>query len=117
MMQITVDRYRAINQGALKAACTVCLISNDGQPVLDISNVKIMEGREGLFVSMPAEKGRDQKWYPLVWIKHKGLKAGIEAQVLDAYERRLTGEVPSSAPAPTAQSEPAPTGGPACLSD
>lgn len=113
-MKITIDRYRAINQGALKAACTVCLISKDGEPVLDISGVKIMEGREGLFVSMPAEKGRDQKWYSLVWIKHKGLKAEIDHAVLAEYERRTT---PSAAVAtrPTATQTINELSGPACL--
>ena len=112
-MKITVERFRSIQQGALLAACTVSLASDKGEPVLDIAGVKIMGGREGRFVSMPAEKGRDQKWYPLVYIKHKDLKDAIERAVLEDYERR-TSRHGAAPPAPAATPDPEPSG-PACL--
>ena len=91
-MRVKVTRWRAINQGTLKAACTIELHSEQDGYVMDICNVKLMEGREGPFVSMPAEKGRDGKWYSLVFIKHQGLKQAIHDAVL-AYAT-LGGTVP-----------------------
>ena len=81
-MRVEISHWRAINQGALKSACTVELHSEKDGHIMDICGVKLMEGRDGPFVSMPAEKGRDLKWYSLVFIKHQGLKQAIQDAVL-----------------------------------
>lgn len=36
-------------------------------PFLEIKNIQIKEGRNGAFLSYPAQKGKDDKWYPHVY--------------------------------------------------
>lgn len=115
-MRVDVSRFRAIHQGALLAACTVTVVSQKGEPILDIASVKLMDGHKGRFVSMPAEKGRDQKYYSLVFIRHRELKQLIEDAVLNAFDRSLghAAAPPPAVPTPAAAA-PQSAGGPACL--
>ena len=52
---------------------------------LIISGVRVVDGREGLFVSMPREQGKDQKWYDKVRFMEKTIKDHVSDVVLKAY--------------------------------
>ena len=34
----------------------------------EMKGFKLIEGDNGLFVGAPSQKGKDDKWYPMVWI-------------------------------------------------
>lgn len=73
-------------QSALKAYCDLAV----GDLVL-IRGLRVVEGREGLFVSMPRQQGKDAKWYDSVVVLTKEVKAEISRVVLEAYEQQEQG--------------------------
>ncbi len=50
-----------------------------------IKGIRVVDGKEGLFVSMPAELGKNERWYERVRCLKKGIKLLISQKVLDAY--------------------------------
>ncbi len=55
-----------------------------------VKGLLVMSGKNGLFVSMPRQKGKDSKWYETVRVLTPDVKEQINAVVLSAYQ---TGEV------------------------
>lgn len=53
--------------------------------VLLIKGVRIVQGKKGLFVSMPTEQGKNEKWYERVQCLNKDIRAVIAQKVLEAY--------------------------------
>jgi stage V sporulation protein G len=53
--------------------------------VLLIKGIRVVDGKEGLFVSMPSEQGKDDRWYERVRCLNKEVKGLIIRKVLDAY--------------------------------
>jgi len=72
--------YRLEGDGSTKAF--VDLAVNDS---LLIRGLKIVNGSKGLFVSMPREQGKDQKWYDTVRPLNKEIQQEISLVVLSAY--------------------------------
>lgn len=50
-----------------------------------IKGVKVIEGQKGLFVSMPQEKGKDNKWYDTIRCLTNETRSAIAKEVLAAY--------------------------------
>ena len=54
-----------------------------------IKGFKLVEGINGLFVSMPSRKGKDQqgedKWFDTIWIEDQNLRNTLNQLALDAY--------------------------------
>jgi stage V sporulation protein G len=50
-----------------------------------IKGIRIVEGKDGMFVSMPREEGKDGKWYHVVVPLKREIKDQIEKIVLEAY--------------------------------
>lgn len=53
-----------------------------------IQGFGIRDGKNGLFVSMPKEVGKDGKWYERVRLVDDGFKAHLNTLLLDAYEKK-----------------------------
>jgi stage V sporulation protein G len=53
--------------------------------VLLIKGVRIVKGKNGLFVSMPVEQGKDEKWYERVRCLNQDIRSLISEKVLEAY--------------------------------
>jgi stage V sporulation protein G len=51
-----------------------------------IKGIRIVEGEKGLFVSMPQEQGKDDKWYDRVRCLNNDVRQLISQKVLEAYE-------------------------------
>jgi stage V sporulation protein G len=80
MMEMEVARiYKTSNSSALKAFVDIVI----GQ--LLVKGVRIIEGKEGLFVTMPQVSGKDGKFYPTVMCLDDSLKEKLEKVVLEAY--------------------------------
>lgn len=87
-MKIQAKIDRVLQSGKLKAIASVSL---DGMFV--VKGLKIMDGRKGLFVSMPQEvfAGKDGKkqYSNLFFPMTNGAKEELQTVVLDAYRQHL----------------------------
>lgn len=102
-MEIKVQSMRKLDTaqgGTLKAFADVVL---DG--VILIKGLRVVEGKQGLFVSMPQQQNKkDQKWYAIVSILDEGLFTEVRNAVMDAYEG--TAQAPSRGKATTPATDP-----------
>jgi len=51
-----------------------------------IKGLRILKGKNGLFLGMPQEQGKDGKWYSLVYTDSPEAKAKLTEVVLAAYQ-------------------------------
>ena len=80
-LRLAVTRMHKLNgDGALKAFCDISVLDS-----LVINGLRVVEGKEGLFVGMPQEAGKDGKWYNTVIPLKREIKDEIERIVLEAY--------------------------------
>ncbi len=55
--------------------------------VFIVKGLRVVEGKNGLFVSMPSEKGKDGKWYDTAHPLTKEFRESLNEVVLEAYEQ------------------------------
>lgn len=72
--------HKLDGEGSTKAFCDLSILDS-----LVIKGLRVVEGKEGLFVSMPREVSRDGKWFNTVIPLKKEVKDEIEKVVLEAY--------------------------------
>lgn len=81
-IQFTVEKMFCLpDTGKLKAFADVGV--NDA---LIIKGVRLVEGKKGLFVSMPQEQGKDSKWYDQVVCKSASLYEELSETVIGHYK-------------------------------
>lgn len=68
-------------EGSLKAYCDLVV---DGRFL--IKGLRVVNGKNGLFVSMPRQQGKTGKWFDLVSPLSKDTKAEVDRLVLEAYQ-------------------------------
>ena len=73
-------------EGTLRAFCD--LVVGD---LFIIKGLRVVNGRKGLFVSMPRQQGKDTKWYDVVETLTKEVKREVDQLVLSAYEQAAQG--------------------------
>ncbi len=82
-IQFTVERMFCLpDNGKLKAFADVVI--NDA---LVIKGVRLLNGKKGLFVSMPQEQGKDDKWYDQVVCKSASLYEELSDKVIEHYKK------------------------------
>ena len=80
-LKIAVTRlHRLDGTGATKAFCDVAIADS-----IVINGLRIVEGKDGLFVTMPREEGKDGNWYNTVIPLKREVKDEIERVVMEAY--------------------------------
>ena len=67
--------------GTVRAYCDVAIAG-----AFLIKGLRVVEGKNGLFVSMPRQQGKDHKWYDSVVALTKEAKTDVGRVVLEAYE-------------------------------
>jgi len=72
--------HRLTQDGRVKAF--VDLAINDA---ILIKGLRVVQGKKKLFVSMPSEQGKNDRWYERVRCLNKDLRVIIEGKVLEAY--------------------------------
>lgn len=83
-MACAITRFvRFENEGSLKAFCDVAIDRR-----LLIKGIRVVEGRNGPFVSMPRQQGRSGKWYDSVVPLTRDMKAELSRVVLQAFQSR-----------------------------
>jgi stage V sporulation protein G len=81
-LEFEVKRIMRLNgQSSVKAFCDVSI---NGSFLL--KGVKVVDGKKGLFVSMPREQGKNGQWYDTVEPLTKDAKAHLSEIVMEAYE-------------------------------
>jgi stage V sporulation protein G len=50
-----------------------------------VKGLQVLDGKNGLFVSMPRQKGKDNKWYETVRAMTPEVKDRVVSAVLEAY--------------------------------
>ena len=81
-LKLSVTRIHKIDgDGATKAFADISVCD-----CLVINGLRVVEGKDGLFVSMPREAGKDGKWFNVVIPLTREVKDEIEKVVLEAYE-------------------------------
>ncbi|MDE1921688.1 MAG: SpoVG family protein [Candidatus Omnitrophica bacterium] len=82
MLDIKVIKiHRLAGENRIKAF--VDLGIND---VLLIKGVRVVQGKTRLFVAMPMEQGKNEKWYERVRCLNEDLRSMIAQKVLEAYK-------------------------------
>jgi stage V sporulation protein G len=82
-MNITVEKIHRLPEGSQLKAFVDLSIDN----VLLIKGLRIINGKTGLFVTMPQEQGRDKRWYDMVRCLTPELKEQLDTTVLSAYHQ------------------------------
>ena len=59
---------------------TVEFLRSSGETFCAVKNCRMVQGEKGAFVSGPAKKTKDDKWFNLVYFDK-----GIQADILEAY--------------------------------
>ena len=85
-VSISVKRISRLNgEGPSKAFCAVVVADS-----LLVTGIRVVEGKNGLFVSMPREQGKDGNWYDTVVPLSKETRRQISEVVLAAYGSQET---------------------------
>ena len=71
--------HKLDSNSALKAFADVAI----GQVL--VKGVRIVEGKNGMFITMPQSQGKDGKWYCTVMLLDENLKEELNKTVLEAY--------------------------------
>jgi stage V sporulation protein G len=84
VIELEVKRLvRFDGNGSLKAYCDLAI----GESFL-IRGVRVVEGKNGMFVSMPRQQGKDTKWYDNVVALTPEIKKEVGRVVLEAYQQQ-----------------------------
>ena len=81
-----VDIRKIIGDGNLKAFADVKIAGK-----LVIKGFSVMQGKRGVFVSMPKKAGKDGRWFDILTPLSDELKREFEDRVLEAYDKETDG--------------------------
>lgn len=82
-LSIEVSRLSKFDgEGTTKAFVDIAV-----NQTLMIKGLRIVLGKNGLFVSYPGEQGKDGKWYRTVFPLSKEAKVALSEKILAAYEQ------------------------------
>ena len=78
---IRVEKIRLLNgDGPTKAFCDLIILDT-----FIAKGLKIVEGKDGLFLGMPREQGKDGKWYESVKPMSKEIRDALNETVINAF--------------------------------
>jgi len=81
---IKIERMHFLDgEGPTRAFCDLLLFD-----VFIVKGFRIVEGKENLFISMPSEKGNDEKWYETFFPVSKEIRKEMENLVLEEYKEQ-----------------------------
>ena len=79
---VKVERIHKLEgEGPTKAFCDLLILET-----FLVKGLRVVEGKEGLFLSMPRQQGKDGKWYDTVCPTSKEIRKGLEKMVIDEYQ-------------------------------
>ena len=79
---LSVKRINRMDgEGTLRAFCDLEIAGS-----FLVKGIRVVEGKNGLFVSMPQERGKDGNWYDTVLPLAKEVRQQVSEVVLSAYQ-------------------------------
>ena len=85
---IAVERvHQLAGEGATKAFVDLIILDT-----FLVKGLKVVKGKDGLFVSMPQEQGKDGKWYDTFYPVSKEMRKGLQELILEGYQDALPKE-------------------------
>lgn len=81
-MKITEIRINKVTKDNLRGFASITFDES-----LCVTGVRILEGKNGLFVSMPNSKGNDGKYYDIVFPLSKDGRKSLNDAVLEAFNK------------------------------
>lgn len=79
--QVQISRiYKLEGDSKLKAFVDISLGG------LVVKGLRIVEGQNGLFVSMPRHQGKDGRWYSTIYPATKEIQQELSQLILSAYK-------------------------------
>jgi stage V sporulation protein G len=91
-MQISEIKVYPVQEEKLKGYVTMTLDN-----CFVIRDIKIIEGRSGLFVSMPSKKGKDGTYKDVAHPINQETRSMMEAKILEEY-RKSVADNPDAVP-------------------
>lgn len=88
-MKITDIRIRLVNKEDTKLKAVATLTIENG---LAIHDIKVIDGKDGLFISMPSKKTPDGEYKDIVHPINSEVREQIKTAVITAYEEELAKE-------------------------
>jgi stage V sporulation protein G len=82
MVKLVVTRIHKLDGAGLTKAFVDIAVED----CMVINGLRVVEGKDGLFVSMPKEVGKDGRWYNIVIPLTREFKDELEKLVLEAYD-------------------------------
>lgn len=82
-IEIKVNRIRRIDddEKSIKAFADIEVCG-----ALELKGLRVVKGKNGIFIGMPREKGKDNKWYETVRALSGEVERQISSAVLSAYQ-------------------------------
>lgn len=78
---VKIERIHTLKgDGPTKAFCDLLLLDT-----FMVKGIRVVQGKDGLFVGMPREQGKDGKWYETFYPVSKDLRKGLQELVLESY--------------------------------
>ncbi len=78
---IKVERMRPFEgDGPIKAFCDLQLLDS-----FVVKGLRVVAGKDGLFVGMPQQQGRDGNWYDTFHPISREVRKGLQELVLESY--------------------------------
>lgn len=91
-LDVTIKRLIKFDQeGTVKAVCDVAL----GEQFL-IKGFRVIDGRNGLFISMPRQQGKSGKWFDIASPLTPDAKLELSRVILAAYNQEQTNKTAST---------------------
>ena len=80
-----IERMNKGNWGKVRAFFD--LTTQEG---FTMKGFKLIEGINGLFVSMPSQKGNDEQYYDTIWVESKQLRDDLTQLAISEYNNNST---------------------------
>ena len=81
-LDIKIIKIHRLPQAESRIKAFVDLGVNDA---ILIKGLRVVQGKNGLFVSMPTEQGKNERWYERVRCMNQNVRSLIAHKVLEAY--------------------------------
>jgi stage V sporulation protein G len=82
---VKVERVHCLNgDGAVKAFCDLLILDT-----FVVKGLKVVQGKDDLFVGMPQDKGKDGKWYDTFFPVSKEMRKGLQELILEEYSEQV----------------------------
>ena len=81
---VKVERIHNLDgDGPTKAFCDLLILDT-----FLVKGLRVVQGKESMFVGMPKEQGKDGKWYETFFPVSREMRKGLQELVLESYSEQ-----------------------------